>query len=466
MSKSHLLTGLGLILIILSLGTRLQVSGAESQANIGGGERLERLSDFARSDPVVPNFDPKSESYLSTVNENPGGGWKGKWILATSIPPGASCQRAHYEGISSLTPTILESAEDYTFSTRFRQGTFSQRDVKAKSVPIPLKTPYALLFALLYPGLALLAVGGWLSRKPKKKERVPGDSGVTIVRSPLPLPHSGPVRHDPDTPAELIFGDFIQGEHLGKGNMGEVYRCTSGNAADNRAYALKVLLPEWSNSDDFRKRFEREAAICQKLDHPNLVRAYQSGEKNGRLWLVMDYISGGELKDWLSKSERTVDEMLLLFQQVCSGLEYAHQNDVIHRDLKPDNILITDDGKAVIADFGLARGKHYETITKTNTTLGTPIYMPPEQVVGGTGSPSGDLYGLGCILYEMLSGRPPFEQTDVLVLLQEKLNGKLPPSLDDVPKELNDIVFKLLAYSPEERFQSASELSEKLSSLN
>ncbi|MCA9779991.1 MAG: serine/threonine protein kinase, partial [Candidatus Eremiobacteraeota bacterium] len=280
-----------------------------------------------------------------------------------------------------------------------------------------------------------------------------------------PLAPDGLYKHESGTRSEDQFGRFVRGELIGKGAMGEVYTCTSCLPGDQNTYALKVLLPEWSKASDFRTRFEREADICRKLDHPNLVRAYDHGDKDGRLWMVMDYVDGEELESWLKSGDHSEAELVKLFRQVCQGLEYAHRVGVIHRDLKPGNILVRrHNQQPVIADFGLARGKHYATITKTNTTLGTPTYMAPEQVTGGKGSPESDLYSLGCVMYEALAGKPPFEETDVMALLMLKLQGETPPELpaDKANDKLRATVMKLLSNSPEQRFRSAGELIEAL----
>jgi serine/threonine-protein kinase len=310
-----------------------------------------------------------------------------------------------------------------------------------------------------------------LPETPERREVQSDDPTADVVQAesvaevPPAAPGSGPYQHDPTTPQELIYGQFVKGELVGKGGMGTVYRCRSCVPGDTRIYALKILNEEWSTSEDFRARFEREADICRKLTHTNVVRAYERGEKEDRLWMVMDFIEGGELTEWLKREKRSATEIGGLFVQVCDGLAHAHNQDVVHRDLKPENILVVEgEQKPVIADFGLAKGKHYKTITKTNTTLGTPIYMPPEQVTGGKGGPRGDLYSLGCILYEALSGESPFPDKDVLSLLNKKLLGKMPPDLDktQATPEMQAIVFKLLATSPDDRFQSAEELKQAL----
>ena len=154
-------------------------------------------------------------------------------------------------------------------------------------------------------------------------------------------------------------------------------------------------------------------------------------------------------------------DRVTFFAEVCSAIRYAHGRGVIHRDLKPGNILIRrQNQQPVLADFGLARGKHYATITKTNTTLGTPTYMAPEQVTGGKGSPESDLYSLGCVMYEALAGVPPFQETDVMALLMLKLQGESPPELPEskAGPNLRAVVMKLLANSPEKRFRSAGEV--------
>lgn len=242
------------------------------------------------------------------------------------------------------------------------------------------------------------------------------------------LPHIGPYP--------------LEGEPL-RGSMGQVYKTRDGQG---RPLALKLMNPHVSESDEFRQRFLREAAICQGLDHPALVKVYAHGEHEGRLYMVQEWVDGSSL-DRLPLPQPPAHVKALL-QQMCLGLEVAHEQGIVHRDLKPANILLRADGRAVIADFGLARGARYETITQTEATLGTPAYMPPEQIRGQRSGPQADLYSLGCIGYLLLTGRLPFSHPEPIPLMLMHLNQQPPPTGVEVWDEL---LLALLAKDPLQR---------------
>lgn len=443
---------------------------------------LAGLKELVENDANIREFDPSS--FGGSSSELP--------IFTT--PPGARIQDNNAEEPMGrrFTPAFITMPNtwDLTLETRFRSISITSREQYdtlssngSQPIDLPLKPGYLLLMGLPLPGIVLLGVGYWLYSKEKPEPVV--ETQVSVARSfatvipeiqeslemetrsmPVsePEPDLPPVSTDP----ELLYGAFIRGDEVGKGGMGTVYRCRSRRPKDKRVYALKILNKEWSDSADFRARFEREADICYKLNHENVVRAYERGEKDGRLWMVMDFISGGELRNWLREKARSQKAIIELFIKICDGLSHAHSQDVVHRDLKPDNILVVrEEQRPVIADFGLAKGKHYDTITKTNTTLGTPIYMPPEQITGGQGGPRGDLYSLGCIMYEVFAGVSPFPDKDVLNLLNKKLMGEMPPEISEkrASKELQEIIFKLLSTNPDSRYQSAEEVRQALEKL-
>jgi len=460
MPIGKLLGVLGLLFLVVSLSVNLVIFGAEYQAKDLGEEAWTRLQDD-RATTTLADIDWKNvnETTESDVVD----------MLVVSDPLQA---RVGYLGIKAdeiyRTPALVpRDKTEYTVSSLFREGRYSESVIKSEPVHLPLKTHWKILANLAWPGLLCLGFSFWSSRRGARHSVRPStvkdrsSSLDTVLRTSPPLAPDGLYQHDSRTPEQDRFARFVRGELVGKGAMGEVYKCTSCLPGDNNVYALKVLLPEWSEAEDFRTRFEREADICRKLDHPNLVRAYEYGEKGGRLWMVMDYVDGEELESWLKGSDHSEEELVRLFKDICRGLEYAHKVGVIHRDLKPGNILVRrQNQQPVLADFGLARGKHYATITKTNTTLGTPTYMAPEQVTGGKGSPESDLYSLGCVMYEALAGVPPFQETDVMALLMLKLQGESPPELPEskAGPKLRAVVMKLLANSPEKRFRSAGEV--------
>ena len=498
---SKILMGLGAMLVAVSLGVNLMIHGAEREADKLGSEQALRLL----NDPVdramerafgadelqeikgghqdiADNVHKPMEAYLTSkgftldVQQSNQGTKAGKFglLLVVSDPLQAEVEYNGTQGTEILrTPTLVPNDRElYTLTTTYRRGEYTAEQLKEETVQPPLRLPYQVLRYLFIPGLICMVLG-WSRRNSERPEEKSRPSTVkdrsssldTVLRSAPPMSPDGLYEHDPSTPEECRFGRFVRREPIGKGAMGEVFRCTSCLPGDGNVYALKVLLPEWSKAEDFRTRFEREVDVCRKFAHPNLVRAYEHGEKDGRLWMVMDFVDGEELESWLHGKPRSEEALTRIFRSICQGLDYAHKVGVVHRDLKPGNILITKaNDQPVIADFGLAKGKHYATITKTNTTLGTPMYIAPEQITGGKGSPQSDLYSLGCVMYEALAGTPPFDEKDVMKLLAMKLMQEEPPALaeDKASQKLRDIVHKLLAHSPEERYQSAAEVVEAL----
>lgn len=480
--RSTILIVLGGILVLLSLGTRLVIFGAESQAEVVGAETLSRIlhleSDAReqRGDPRYPSVSPEGKSLgdvnVSLQSRDP------KRLLVLSEP---FLMQVVFDGAVvgriERTPAIVNfDTGTYTLSSTYRTGQYEASFLSSNVAQVPLRTPYQVLSYLWLPGLLCLGLGwkfvagvtssGEAPAQRPSTVRDRSSSLDTVMRSAPPIPPDGLFEHDPSTPEANRFGRFVKGDRVGKGAMGEVFRCTSCLPGDNNIYALKVLLPEWSTAEDFRTRFEREADVCRKFAHPNLVRAYDHGEKDGRLWLVMDFVDGMELEEWLqSGDKRTETALKRMFLSIFQGLEYAHRVGVVHRDLKPGNIMVRrDTDEPVIADFGLAKGKHYATITKTNTTLGTPTYIAPEQITGGKGSAQSDLYSMGCVMYEALTGHPPFEEKDVMKLLTLKLLEETPPEMpeDAASPEMRAIVTRLLSHSVEERYQTAGEVIEAL----
>lgn len=487
-SSAKVLLSLGTLLTLLSFGVNMMIAGAEGQAREFGEQKLSALNAQTRSEAVHRVFQNQLPEELSNSEDLAKKGHqrfplvgdvreanevlkKYKLLLVDSAPPMAEIVHQGASVPFQRTPALVPTEKGtYTLRTRFREKQFEESELAAESVSIPL-TPFWLFLRYLFlPGLLCLGIGlkAFKASPPRRPSTVKDRSSSldTVLRTAPPLPPQGLYEHDPATAEEDIFGRFVRGVEIGRGSMGQVYTCTSCLPGDTTTYALKVLLPEWSAADDFRARFEREADVCRKFNHPNLVRAYDHGEKDGRLYMVMDYVEGEELEAWMTSKKHSEDELIKMFASIFQGLEYAHKVGVLHRDLKPSNILVTRDSqRPVIADFGLARGKHYATITKTNTTLGTPAYIAPEQITGGKGSPESDLYSLGCVMYEAVAGVPPFEEKDVMKLLTMKLMADTPPNLPDdaAGDKLRAIVTKLLAHRVEDRFRSATEVLEALS---
>jgi len=252
-----------------------------------------------------------------------------------------------------------------------------------------------------------------------------------------------------------LLGKTISGyriiERIGEGGMGTVYK--ANQLALDRVVAFKVLPEELSGNPQFIARFEREAKLLAKLRHPNIVSIIDKGQQDNYFYLVMEYIPGGSLKDYMDSRNLSVDEKCKIFFQLCEALFYLHENGVIHRDIKPGNILIDEGDIPKLTDFGLAKmlgGEHPRfapDVTRTGVIVGTPDYMAPEQRTDAKVDHRADLYSMGVVFYEMLTGRIP-----------KAMSG--PPSRFDnsVSPQLDRIVAKLLQEDPEQRFQSAGEL--------
>jgi eukaryotic-like serine/threonine-protein kinase len=246
---------------------------------------------------------------------------------------------------------------------------------------------------------------------------------------------------------------------LGKGGMATVELAEDTEL--RRKVAVKRLFASLVADDVLQKRFFREARMAARLSHPNLVAVYDVGEEDGLPYIVMEYVEGETVADLIARTgamqpERAVDLLL----QVCGGLEHAHAAGLVHRDIKPQNLLVRSDGVVKIADFGIARMLEATQLTATGTVLGTAAYLAPEQAVGEPVTAAADIYSLGAVAYELLSGRTPYEFQSLADLALEQ--HQPPRPLDGVPAELGRAVLHALAFEPTERPQSASEFAREL----
>ena len=244
-------------------------------------------------------------------------------------------------------------------------------------------------------------------------------------------------------------------QSLGEGVQSEVFL---GEADSGLKVALKLIKEA---DKEFRTRFEREAELCARMDHPRIVRTLGWGEHEGRLWMAQSYLPGQNLRSWVQGRGLHPSEVRRLMSQIAEGLAYAHRLGVVHRDLKPDNILLNARGQAVIGDFGLARCLDMQTLTRTDQVLGSPAYMSPEQIQGMrqlTGAT--DLYALGVIGFELLVGQLPF-QGDVMKVMMGHLTERPPlPSQfrQGVPVWLEALIMQLLEKDPKRRPAAAEEV--------
>lgn len=259
-------------------------------------------------------------------------------------------------------------------------------------------------------------------------------------------------------------GSYRLVEKLGAGGMAEVYK--SYQPRLDRYVAIKFIRPELAVDSGFRTRFEQEARAIARLSHSNIVHIYDFGEEDRRYFLVMEFIEGQTLKSYLQEqfnSGRQVPLKLAsnIISQVAAALDYAHSHNIIHRDVKPDNILISDKGRAVLNDFGIARiTDRGEGMTQTGMAMGTPAYMSPEQIQGSKEQlgPPTDIYSLGIITYELLTGHTPFTADTPFAVMLKHLHDPipLPRQLNPVlPEALERVLLKVLAKDPADRYQTA-----------
>ncbi|HHW02931.1 MAG TPA: Stk1 family PASTA domain-containing Ser/Thr kinase [Thermoanaerobacterales bacterium] len=257
-------------------------------------------------------------------------------------------------------------------------------------------------------------------------------------------------------------------EEIGGGGMAVVYKAR--DTLLNRIVSIKVLRPEFAGDADFVRRFRREAQAAASLSHPNIVNIYDVGQQDGLYYIVMEYIEGKTLKELIRlKAPVPPMEVIEIGKQICDALECAHKNKIIHRDIKSHNIIITPEGRVKVADFGIARAATDTTITNTGSVFGSVHYFSPEQARSDEVDERSDIYSLGVVMYEALTGRLPFEgQTPVAVALKQIQERPVPISdiIPGFPEELENIVEKCMAKAPEERFQSASELKQELNDIS
>lgn len=252
-------------------------------------------------------------------------------------------------------------------------------------------------------------------------------------------------------------------EKIGEGGMGHVYKARY--VVNDRIVAVK-LVPSDVTDETILARFEREVEILKTLRHPNIVLCFGGACEDKRRFYAMEYVDGGTLHDLLRKRGRLPWELVVEYaRQICSALAYAHDRGIIHRDLKPANFLISGDGRLKLSDFGLATLIAGRKITAAGRTAGTYEYMSPEQITGKEMTPRADLYSLGCVLYELLTGKPPFDGANSAEILHQHLK-KPPPrvaaEVPDCPAALDRLLLDLLEKNPENRPAGALEVLETL----
>jgi len=260
-------------------------------------------------------------------------------------------------------------------------------------------------------------------------------------------------------------GQYQIKAEVGRGGMATVYRGYQPSL--NRAVAVKVLAGELARDPDFRQRFQREAHAVAQLAHPHILPVYDFGEDpaTGVVYLVTQFVDGGTLLGRMSSGPMPPTEAARIAAQIARALAFAHAVGVIHRDIKPGNVLMTSDGNSLLSDFGIAKIMAETRMTRTGTSLGTPAYMSPEQAQGMTVDHRSDIYALGVMLYEMLAGTLPFQADTPVALLHQHVATPPPPLRERVPgisRTLEKIVMRALAKNPDDRYATAGEFAAAL----
>ncbi len=277
------------------------------------------------------------------------------------------------------------------------------------------------------------------------------------------------LRTDDDLFLGRQFGEWVTMKRLGAGGMAVVYKGVSTlTKREDEAVAIKVMNPDLAEDIEYRRRFNREIQISRTLDHPNVVRMIDHGEHNKILYLIMEYVEGETLRDSLPEKGFPLPQALKLALGIVQGLIHAHQKGIVHRDLKPDNIMVSNKGLVKVMDLGLAKRDESENVTRTGDTFGTPAYMAPEQITGGTLMPATDQYAFGVMLFEMVSGRRPFEVADSLTLVMKHLQEP-PPRVREyksqLPEELDAVIDRMLLKDPAKRFKNLVEVQIELNKI-
>lgn len=251
---------------------------------------------------------------------------------------------------------------------------------------------------------------------------------------------------------------------IGEGGMANVY--LAYDTILERNVAVKVLRGDLANDEKFVRRFQREALQASSLSHPNIVEVYDVGEDNGEYYIVMEYIEGKHLKGLLKKRGKlTIPEVVDIMIQVTSGLTVAHDSYIIHRDIKPQNIMILDNGLVKLTDFGIALAMNSTQLTQTNSVMGSVHYLPPEGASGKGATLQSDIYSLGILMYELLTGKLPFRGETAVEIALKQLKEPMPSirkEIPDIPQSIENIILRATAKNPKNRYADAREMHDDL----
>src|SRR6266446_6756624 len=301
-----------------------------------------------------------------------------------------------------------------------------------------------------------------------------GDYAATMRLIPVPPPTTPPppiasITTPPQVPGERYIGKYRVKSELGRGGMGAVYLAEQPGLG--REVAIKELLQ--AADPDAMRRFLQEAQVMARTSHPNLVQVHDMELMGNVNYLVMEFVRGRSLREWMNQTPLPPPRVFAVMHGVLQALDYAHRHAIVHRDMKPENVLISDEGMVKVADFGIARLLDDTgvggTATKTGTTVGTPQYMSPEQVASSKVDGRSDLYSAGIMFYELVVGQPPFTASDAdgpFTLMAKHVQAPpKPPSVfqPGLNPELEHVILKALSKRPEDRFQTGQEFDDAMS---
>ena len=250
---------------------------------------------------------------------------------------------------------------------------------------------------------------------------------------------------------------------IGGGGMASVY--LGEHAQLRRPVVLKVLHAHLAKDAEMMERFRREARAASELVHPHIVPIIDAGDHGGVVFTVMPYLQGGSLAERVARGPQPAVEVASAAAQAASALDYAHRHGIVHRDVKPDNVLFDEDGHALVTDFGIAETRSQGRLTASGRAMGTPHYMSPEQAMGKLVDGRSDVYAVGVVMYEALVGAPPFDGPDGFAVGYKQVHEAPVPAIQvnsDIPAELNEIVMKCLLKAPGDRYARANDLADAL----
>ncbi|MGC1903489.1 MAG: protein kinase [Candidatus Acidiferrum sp.] len=294
---------------------------------------------------------------------------------------------------------------------------------------------------------------------PTATPATPGDWTAPVTRNKIPLSSQGEIE-----PGTVLGERYEILAILGQGGMGAVYKARDNEL--DRLVALKVIRPELTTNPEMLRRFKRELILARQITHRNVVRIFDLGQSDGFKFITMEYLEGQDLRGVLKeKGKLPPKEAARIILQICRALEVAHGEGVVHRDLKPQNIMLDANGRAYVMDFGIARSAYLPGLTQTGALIGTPEYMSPEQGKGEKLDERSDLFSLGVICYELVTGQSPFYSDTPLATLWKRMQEKAKPLCEvdpAIPKPLSDIIAKSMEIEPADRFASAGEMAQQL----